>query len=266
MLKHRLIPCLFLRNGALVQSRGFKRYQMLGNPIVAVDRYNQWGVDELVYIDISPGEYTGLNREDVAIHARTNILDIIRDVSKKCFMPLTFGGGIRTLANIGERLSVGADKVTVNTAAVDRPAFISDAAREFGSQCIVLSIDAKKLEDGRYIVMKGGKTATELDVVAWAKQGVELGAGEIFLNSVDRDGTQQGYALDLIKQVTDAVTIPVIACGGVGTWEHMAEGITQGGASAVAAANIFSYKEQSILEAKKFLVAAGLNFRPEGLS
>ncbi|MDZ4677669.1 MAG: imidazole glycerol phosphate synthase cyclase subunit [Oligoflexia bacterium] len=266
MLKHRMIPCLFLRNGVLVQSRSFKRYQLLGNPIVAVDRYNQWGVDELVYIDMTPGAYAGIGRDDVALHGRTNILDIIKDVSKKCFMPLTFGGGIRTLEDIGQRLSVGADKITVNTIAVDRPEFISESAKEFGSQCIILSIDAKLNEQGKHIVMRGGKTATELDVVEWAKKGEELGSGEIFLNSVDRDGTAQGYDIELIKKVSDAVNIPVIACGGVGNWGHLAEGITNGGASAVAAANIFSYKEQSILEAKKFLVDAGLNFRSEGLS
>ena len=200
------------------------------------------------------------------MHARTNILDIIRDVSKKCFMPLTFGGGVRTLEDIGNRLSVGADKVTVNTAAVERPEFISEGAKEFGSQCIILSIDAKRTEAGGYTVMKGGKIATDLDVVKWACQGESMGAGEIFLNSVDRDGTLQGYDLGLIRKVTDAVNIPVIACGGVGTWQHLAEGVTQGGALAVAAANVFSYKEQSILEAKKFLVDAGLNFRSEGLS
>jgi cyclase len=265
MLKHRLIPCLFLRNGVLVQSRSFKRYQLLGNPIVAVDRYNQWGVDELVYIDMTPGAYAGIGRDDVAMHGKGNILDIIRDVSKKCFMPLTFGGGIRTLEDIGKRLSVGADKVTVNTVAVDNPQFIYESAKEFGSQCIILSIDAKLNDQGQHMVMKGGKTATDLEVVAWAKKGEELGAGEIFLNSVDRDGTAQGYDLELIKKVADSVNIPVIACGGVGNWEHMAEGITKGGASAVAAANIFSYKEQSILEAKTFLVQAGLNFRSEGL-
>lgn len=265
MLKHRLIPCLFLRNGGLVQSRGFKRYQLLGNPVIAVDRYNQWGVDELIYIDITPGDYSGLQRDDVAAPHRTNILDIIHDVSKKCFMPLTFGGGIRVLDDIGKRLAKGADKVTVNSVAVDRPGFISDAAREFGSQCIILSIDAKLNADGKYVVMRGGKAATPLDPVEWAKRGEELGAGEIFLNSVDRDGSGLGYDVELIKCVSDAVNIPVIACGGVGQWQHLVEGIQAGGASAVAAANIFSYKEQSILEAKQYLVGAGLNFRADGI-
>ncbi|MEW6055172.1 MAG: imidazole glycerol phosphate synthase cyclase subunit [Bdellovibrionota bacterium] len=264
MLKHRLIPCLFLRNGVLVQSRGFKRYQMLGNPVVAVDRYNQWGVDELIYIDITPGAYSGLNREDVASPSRNNILDIIRDVSKKCFMPLTFGGGVRTLKDIGDRLACGADKVTVNTAALDDPKFISEGAKEYGSQCIILSIDVKRAEDGSCRVVRSGKAMTDLDVIEWAKKAEGLGAGEIFLNSVDRDGSGQGYDLELVRTVARSVNVPVIACGGVGNWDHLVEGVRQGEASAVAAANIFSYKEQSIIEAKQYLIKSGLNFRPDG--
>ncbi len=265
MLKNRLIPCLFLRNGVLVQSRQFKRYQLIGNPIVSVDRYNQWGVDELIYIDITPGQYQGLQREDIAIHNMGSILDIIYKVSKKCFMPLTFGGGIRTLNDIEKRLSKGADKVTINTAAIDNPNFITESAKEFGSQCIILSIDAKLTPEKKYQVMKGGKIATDLIAAEWAKKGEELGAGEIFINSIDRDGSGLGYDIELIKSVTSQANIPVIACGGVGEWKHLSEGLTVGKADAVSAANIFCYKEQSILEAKRYLLDDGMNVRPEGL-
>lgn len=265
MVKNRLIPCLFLRKGMLVQSRGFKRYQLLGNPLVAVDRYNQWGVDELVYIDITPGIYNEQARDDVAIKQHGDILEIIRAVSKRCFMPLTFGGGVRTLDDIGSRLSNGADKVTVNTKAVEDPDFITAAAREFGAQCIILSLDCTRAADGTYKVVKGGRATTDLDAIVWAKRAEELGAGEIFLNSVDRDGTGKGYDLELVKAVSTAVKIPVIACGGVGEWRHLVEGITQGEASAVAAANVFSYKEQSIIEAKRYMVEAGLNVRKLGI-
>jgi cyclase len=230
-----------------------------------VDRYNQWGVDELIYIDISPGTYNQVTRADLATPFRDNILDIIKDVSKRCFMPLTFGGGIRTLDDIQARLSRGADKVTINTKAVEDPNFISQSAKQFGSQCIIVSIDAKRSGERTHIVYKGGREATSLNVVDWAKTCEELGAGEIFLNSIDCDGAFKGYDLELIKKVSEKVNIPVIACGGVGEWQHLVDGVNIGKASAVAAANAFSHKEQSLIDAKRFMYKAGVNVRKEGL-
>lgn len=262
MLKIRLIPVLLLRNGILVQSRQFRRYQPLGNPVTIVHRLNVWTADELIYLDISPPapseseELQGFNQKSI------DILQIIKIVSEAAFMPLTFGGKIRTIDDIRQRLAAGADKVTLNTRAIEDPDFISKSAKIFGSQCIVVSIDVKINENGNYEVMtERGRVSIGMDPVMWAKEVESRGAGEIFLNSIDRDGTGKGYDLNLIRQVSDAVSIPVIACGGVGKWEHFAEGILYGHASAVAAANIFHYTEQSVWNAKKYLYEKGLNVR-----
>ena len=261
MLKNRLIPVILLRNGVVVQSRGFKRYQPLGNPVAMVRRLNTWMADELVYIDISPpNEDARLNHAGMTVSE--DILAIIKSVSEASFMPLTFGGGIRTGEDINLRLAAGADKVTINTQALAQPEFITESARIFGSQCIVVSIDVKINEAEQYEVMtERGRVATGRHPVAWAEEAEQRGAGEIFLNSIDRDGAGNGYDLELLKMVGGAVSIPVIACGGVGNWQHFGDGLEIGGASAVAAANIFNYTEQSVHNAKKFLYDKGLNVR-----
>lgn len=259
MLKKRLIPVLLLRNGVIVQSKGFKRYQSLGSPSAAVERLSSWASDELIYLDISPSPVYDLKRDDLNYPKFDSILEIIQLVASKCFMPLTFGGGIRTLDDIYRRLKAGADKVTLNTKAIDHPEFIGDCAREFGSQCIVISIDTRR--DGeKWVVYKGGRTPTDMLPAVWARKAEEQGAGEILLNSIDRDGTGTGYDVELINEVSDAVSIPVIVLGGVGNWQHFEDGLKTK-ASAVAAANIFHYSENSIYEAKKYLYERGYNVR-----
>lgn len=263
MLKKRLIPCLFLKNGHLVRSEKFSYHQLLGNPIIQVERINSWSADELIYIDISNEEYYDLRRDDQKIKSMNNIYDIIESVSKTCFIPLTFGGNIKTIEDIRERLKRGADKVVINTAAFKNPSFITEASRIFGRQCIVVGIDVKSNENNNYeVFVSHGKEPTGLDPVSWAKEVEELGAGEIFLNSIDRDGTAEGYDTGMIKMVAEAVSIPVIACGGVGIFEHFIAGFEDGGASAVAAGNIFNFTENSVIHAKKILLAAGIDIRP----
>lgn len=263
MLKKRLIPCLFLKNGLLVRSEKFLYHQVLGNPIHQVERINAWSADELIYIDISNEDYYDVRRDDQKIKSMDNIYEIIENVSKTCFIPLTFGGNIKTIQDIRERIKRGADKVVINTASYENHQFITEAAKTFGRQCIVIGIDVKTNTSGsREVYIHHGKKATGLDPVAWAKEVEKLGAGEIFLNSIDRDGTAQGYDVDLIKMITQNVSIPVIACGGVGMFEHFVDGINQGGASAVAAGNIFNFTENSVIRAKKALLNAGVNMRP----
>ena len=265
MKKKRLIPVLLLRNGFLVQSRYFSRYQKLGDPITAVKRLNDWDSDELIYLDITQEGVYDQERDDKKHPNRDNVLDIIKDVSQFCMLPLTFGGRIRSLDDIAARLSRGADKVAINTKPLLNPEFISEAAKEFGSQCIVVSIDVKQI-DGKYAVMtQGGKAATAYDPVAWAKKVESLGAGEIFLNSVDRDGSGLGYDIPLIQSVSEAVKIPVICCGGVSEWSHFGEALEKTSVDAVAAANIFHYYDQSVYLAKSYLRENGFNVRSPDL-
>lgn len=253
MLTKRLIPVVLLRNGVVVQSKGFKRYQILGNPTTIVGRLSNWYSDELIYLDISREAVYDLRRDDLNYDNRGSLLDILVDVSKKCFMPLTFGGGIRTLDHIYERLSRGADKVSINSQAFLKPELITDAAQRFGSQCVVVSIDYRTDEGGRRCVyVDGGRISADADPLDYAYQAQERGAGEILINSIDRDGAGTGYDLELITALVQKLKIPVIALGGVGNWEHLAEGLTAG-ASAVAAANIFSHSENSVHNAKKHL-------------
>lgn len=265
MLKTRLIPCLLLKNGLVVRSEEFSFHQIVGNPIHQVERFDAWAVDELIYLDITrEGEYD-MRRDDHKVKDRKTLLEIIEDVSRTCFMPLTFGGGIRTLEDIGLRLTHGADKVTVNTQALRDPAFLTEAARQFGSQAIVASIDALRRPEGGWEVHAAwGREPTGRDVVAWAREVESRGAGEIFLNSIDRDGMAGGYDLDLIAAVSGATAIPVIACGGVGKFGHLVDGV-RAGASAVSAANIFHFTEHSTQRAKKVLAEAGVDVRLAGV-
>lgn len=268
MSRPRLIPCLLLKHGVIVRSQRFEVHQVIGNPMSTVERFSHWNVDELVILDISKSDVGhDLRREDLQQHyAGDTALDVLREIAKVCFMPLTFGGRIRSLEDVAAKLAVGADKISINTAAVENPGLISQAASRFGSQCIVISIDAKSRGDGVYeVYVDGGSRGAGMTPQAWARQAQELGAGEIFLNSIDRDGSGMGYQLDLIRAVVDAVSIPVIACGGVGRYEHFAPGVLEGGASAVAAANIFHFFELSYPHAKQACLDTGVPMRPVGL-
>lgn len=261
MLKNRLIPVLFLKNGFLVRSETFSYHQNLGNPLAQVERYNAWNVDELIYIDISQNDEYDLGRDDGAIENPKSIMDVIKMVASKCFMPLTFGGRIRTLEDIRMRLSLGADKVTINSMAYVRPEFITEAAHEFGSQAIIISIDAIYENGQHYLYDHLNKTKLDQTPWGWAREAEKRGAGEIFLNSVDRDGMACGYDLDLISKVVENTGIPVIACGGVGHNKHFIKGLLETGASAIAAGNIFNFKELSYVLAKKELKKQELNVR-----
>ena len=266
MKKRRLIPLLLLRNGWLVQSKQFRRWQNLGNPITAVKRLSEWASDELIYLDISRQDSYDLRRDDLGNPNRHDLFEIIEDVAKHAFMPITIGGRIRSLGDIEKRLAVGADKVCLNTQALIEPEFIGAAAKEFGSQCIVISVDHREV-DGRQEVMSAwGTKPTGKTPADWGREVKSRGAREILINSIDRDGMRTGYDLDLVGGVADSVRIPVIACGGVGNWDHLAEGLRKTRCDAVAAANIFHFSDQSIYFAKKHLYEAGLDVRPPELS
>lgn len=253
MTKNRLIATLLIYNGDVVQTRRFKRTNMVGSAFTAVDFFNTWTVDEITVLEISYGR-THLER----------FVDIVEELSRRCFVPLTVGGKIADLGLAVRYTRVGADKVTVNTHALERPALITEIADSFGRQCVVLSIDARSDESmpsGYRVVVDNGRRDADLDALEWAQQGVSLGAGEILLNSIEHDGDKRGYDLDLVRLIADAVPVPVIAMGGVGKWEHLVEGIRDGHADAVAAGNIFHYTEHSTKKAKEFMADAGLNVR-----
>ncbi|WP_420345905.1 imidazole glycerol phosphate synthase subunit HisF [Pelagibius sp.] len=259
MLTVRVIPCLDVKDGRVVKGVNFVDLRDAGDPVEQAKVYDAAGADELCFLDIT------------ASHEKRGILlDVVRRTAEQCFMPLTVGGGVRTLDDIRQLLLAGADKVSINTAAVENPDFVREAAEKFGSQCIVVAVDAKSVDagddgDGRprfEIFTHGGRRATGLDAVAWAKRLCDLGAGEILLTSMDRDGTKQGYDLPLTRAIADAVPVPVIASGGVGTLEHLAAGVREGHASAVLAASIFHFGTHSIAEAKAAMAAAGLPVRP----
>jgi len=265
MKKNRLIPVLLLKNGWLVQSKGFERYQNLGNPITAVKRLSEWGSDELIYLDISKNEDYDIRRNDQNYPNRNKFLDIINDISKATFMPITIGGKINSIIDIEKRLNLGADKISINTKVIKDINFIEKAASEFGSQCIVVSIDAK-LYDGNYVVYNNSNSSlTELLVFDFVKQVENMGAGEILLNSVDQDGLGNGYDLSLIDQVSKSVSIPVIACGGAGEWSHFYDALSMTNVDAVAAANIFHYRDQSVYLAKKYLFDKKMRVRKPDL-
>lgn len=266
MKKKRLIAVVLLKNGWIVQSQEFRRYRNLGNPIASVKRLSEWCADEMIYLDISRTDTYDLRRDDLRDGNRHSILEIIDDVSKVAFMPVTFGGGIRDLEAIRARLERGADKVAINTAALDCPEFIARAASQFGSQCLVVSVDVRRI-DGNYVVMRdGGRCSTDHSVVEWVQTVQAHGAGEILLNSVDRDGMKCGFDLELLKLVCQQVTIPVIACGGAGAWEHFAEALRETPVDAVAAANIFQHIDQSVYLAKQHLYEQGFPVRRPELS
>lgn len=252
MLTARVIPCLDVKDGRVVKGINFLDLRDAGDPVEQARVYDKAGADELCFLDIT------------ASHERRDImLDVVRQTAEECFMPLTVGGGVRSPEDIRILLAAGADKVAMNTAAVEDPELVSAGAEKFGSQCIVVAVDAKRNDAGGFDVFThGGRQATGLDALDWVQRLAELGAGEILLTSMDRDGTRQGYDVELTRAVADSLTIPVIASGGVGSLDHLVAGVRDGHASAVLAASIFHFGEHSIAEAKAHMAAAGVPVRP----
>jgi imidazole glycerol-phosphate synthase subunit HisF len=261
MLKKRLIPVLLLQNGFLVRSELFRIHQFIGNPIYEVRRFNEWNVDELIYLDISRDAHYDPGRDDLKLKNLNTPVEILDSVSKTCFMPLTWGGRIQGIEEMREKFLHGADKITINSAAFRNPGLITKAAECFGSQAIVVSIDVLRHDnDNCEVVIDGGQTPTGVTPEQWAKEIEVRGAGEILLQSIDRDGTGKGYDLKLIEEVSSATSIPVIACSGVGDYDDYAEGI-RAGASAVAAANIWHFKDLADRGGKRSLAQAGITIR-----
>ncbi|MGC2409476.1 MAG: imidazole glycerol phosphate synthase subunit HisF [Methyloceanibacter sp.] len=262
MLKIRVIPCLDVKGGRVVKGVNFVNLRDAGDPVEAAAAYDEAGADELCFLDITASHEN-----------RDTIFDVVERTAERCFMPLTVGGGVRKLDDVRKLLEAGADKVSINTAAVKDRDFVRAASEKFGAQCIVVAIDAKRVRGQRgqngvaprfEIFTHGGREPTGIEAVAYAQEVVALGAGEILLTSMDRDGTREGFDLALTQAVADAVSVPVIASGGVGTLDHMVEGVREGHASAVLAASIFHYGEHSIGEAKRHMAAAGLPVRLDG--
>ena len=248
----RVIPCLDVDAGRVVKGTNFVNLRDAGDPVELAARYDEMGADELVFLDITASS-----------DARDTIVELARHTAEEVFIPFTIGGGIRSVDDARQLLRVGADKVSVNTSAVARPELISDIADEFGTQCAVLAIDARQTEGGSWEVFThGGRKPTGLDAVSWAAEGERLGAGEILLTSMDRDGTREGFDLALTSAVADACNVPVIASGGVGTLEHLVEGVLEGGADAVLAASIFHFGEHTIRDAKELMASRGISVRP----
>ncbi|WP_428718252.1 imidazole glycerol phosphate synthase subunit HisF [Undibacterium curvum] len=250
-LAKRIIPCLDVTAGRVVKGINFQELRDAGDPVEIARRYDQQGADEITFLDITASS-----------DERDLILPIIEAVASQVFIPLTVGGGVRSVADVRRLLNAGADKVGINTSAVTNPQLVADAAHKYGSQCIVVAIDAKRVAEGKWEVFThGGRNATGLDAVQWAQKMAALGAGEILLTSMDKDGTRSGFDLGLTRAVSDAVSIPVIASGGVGGLQDLADGIKLGGADAVLAASIFHYGQHTVGEAKQFMAAQGIPMR-----
>ncbi len=251
MLAKRIIPCLDVNAGRVVKGVNFVELRDAGDPVEIARRYDEQGADELTFLDITASS----DDRDILLH-------VVEQVAEQVFIPLTVGGGVRSVDDVRRLLNAGADKVSINTAAVNQPDIIRAASDKVGNQCIVVAIDAKQVAPGRWQVFThGGRNNTGLDAIEWAQKVAELGAGEILLTSMDRDGTKSGFDLALTRAVSDAVPVPVIASGGVGTLEHLVEGVTQGGADAVLAASIFHFGEYSVREAKALMRAHGIEVR-----
>ena len=249
-LAKRIIPCLDVTSGRVVKGVNFVELRDAGDPVEIARRYDEQGADELTFLDITASS------DD-----RDLILHVIEEVAAQVFIPLTVGGGVRKVEDVRRLLNAGADKVSINTSAVQNPQLVQDAADRYGSQCIVVAIDAKRSGEGWEVFTHGGRKATGMDAVAWARKVQELGAGEILLTSMDRDGTREGFDLGLTRAISDAVDVPVIASGGVGNLEHLADGILRGHADAVLAASIFHFGEYTVGEAKRLMADRGIEVR-----
>jgi cyclase len=250
----RVIPCLDVDDGRVVKGVNFVDLVDAGDPVELAARYDAEGADELVFLDITASS-----------DRRDTIIDVVRRTAEEVFIPFTIGGGIRTVDDARRLLRAGADKVSVNTAAVERPELVAEIAAEFGSQCATVAIDARRTPDGRFEVFThGGRTPTGLDAVEWAQRVEQLGAGEILLTSMDRDGTRDGFDTELTRAISAATNVPIIASGGVGTLDHLAQGVTEGHADAVLAASIFHFGEHTVADAKRHLAARGITVRPVG--
>ena len=251
MFTKRIIPCLDVHNGRVVKGINFVNLKDAGDPVAVAAAYDKAGADEVVFLDITASS-----------DARDTVVDMVRRVAETVFIPFTVGGGIRTVEDFKALLREGADKISINSSAINTPELISDAADKFGSQCVVVAIDAKRRADGGWNVYKnGGRIDTGLDAVEWAARADRLGAGEILLTSMDCDGTKNGYDLELTKAIADSVSIPVIASGGAGTKEHFCEALTEGGADAALAASLFHYRELEIMDLKGYLSEKGVSVR-----
>ena len=253
-LSKRIIPCLDVDKGRVVKGVQFVDIRDAGDPVEIARRYNEQGADEITFLDITASH-----------EGRDTTLETVERMAGEVFIPLTVGGGVREIMDIRNLLNAGADKVAINSAAIFNPDFVGEAAQRFGRQCIVVAIDAKQVEWGEHprweIFTHGGRKPTGIDAIGWAKQMANLGAGEILLTSMDRDGTKSGFDLDLTSRVSDSISVPVIASGGVGNLQHLADGVTLGKADAVLAASIFHFSEHSVLEAKQFMAEQGINVR-----
>ena len=250
MLYHRIIPVLLFENGAIYRSQQFSRHYRLGDPIQQLERYKAWDADEIIYLDMH------------RTAGGQKLLDALPELSRNCFAPLAVGGGIRSTEDIHNHLEAGADRIIINSAAIETPSFITEAAHRYGAQAVVVSIDAKRRSDGSYeVIACGGRQPTGKLAGDWAAEAASRGAGEIFINSIDRDGMGSGYDIELLHEITSRVAVPIIACGGVGDFKHLVGGIQEGGVSSVAAANIFGFKELSYLLAKDTLLENGISVR-----
>ena len=251
MFTKRIIPCLDVNNGRVVKGVNFVDLKDAGDPVEIARAYDVAGADELVFLDIT-----------ASCEERDTVVDMVRQVAANVFIPFTVGGGIRTVEDFRKLLREGADKISVNSAAIDRPELITEAAEKFGSQCVVVAIDAKRRQDGGWNIYKhGGRLDTGIDAIEWAKKVEKLGAGEILLTSMDCDGTKAGYDIELTRAIADAVSVPVIASGGAGTLEHFYDALTEGGADAALAASLFHYKELEIRQVKDYLAGKGISVR-----
>lgn len=252
VLAKRIIPCLDVTNGRVVKGTNFVNLRDAGDPVECAVAYDRQQADELVFLDITASS-----------DGRDTMVDVVRRTAAQCFMPLTVGGGIRTVEDMRRMLHAGADKVSVNTAAIHRPELISEGANAFGSQCVVVAIDAKRFAEGQWRVSThGGRRMTELDAIEWAREAERLGAGEILLTSMDADGSKNGYDIELTRRVSEAVRIPVIASGGAGNLDHMVQVLREGKADAVLAASIFHFGEYTVAQAKAYFAAHGIPVRP----
>lgn len=262
MLKVRIIPVLFLMNGNIVRSEGFEHFKIIGNPVSELARYSQWRADELIYIDITRDSEYFVQRQDHKDRIASDLLSIVQQIADHASMPVTFGGRIFNLAHVDSLIANGADKVIVNTGAYRDPSLVSAIARKYGSQAAVVGIDLKRDGGGKLVMhVEQGREAVTDDCVDYARRMEQAGAGEIFVNSIDRDGSSRGYDIAAIRSIADAVRIPVVACGGVGRFENFAPAVRDGHASAVAAGNIFHFTENAYPNAKRTLKRQGVNVR-----